>query len=77
MSRPLSPAEIIEKARNRVAVAQTTGALEAALNRAHGAIHTLLDLRVIAIGVWREAIEGVDQQAEQTAKALSEAGGSQ
>lgn len=77
MTRPLTPAEIIDKARNRVASAKSAAALEASLDSAHGAIHTLLDVRLITVYVWREAIDGVDQLFEQVAKALETVGGAQ
>jgi hypothetical protein len=77
MSRPLTPAEIISKAHQRLAAAKSAAALDASLDSAHGAIHALLDLRLITIDAWREAIAGVDQQAEQLAKALDAVGGEQ
>jgi hypothetical protein len=77
MSRPLTPAEIIGKAHQRLADAKSGPALDASLDSAHGAIHTLLDLRLITVFAWREAIAGVDQQAEQLAKELEAIGGAQ
>ena len=77
MSRPLSPAEVIDKARQRVAAATSIPSVDASLDSAHGAIHTLLDLRLITVYAWREAIDGVDQQAEQVANNLEAGGGVQ
>jgi hypothetical protein len=77
MSRPLTAAEIIGKARNRVAGAKSNTALNVCLGNAHGAIYTLLDLRLITMSAWRKAIASVDRQAEKTAKALEAAGGAQ
>ncbi|MNR20159.1 hypothetical protein D3C85_1369870 [compost metagenome] len=77
MTRPLTPAEIIDKARNRVASAKSAATLDVCLDNAHGAIYTLLDLRLITMSTWRKAIASVDRQAEQVAKALETVGGAQ
>lgn len=77
MISPLTAAEIIDKARNRVAAATSIASVDASLDSAHGAIHTLLDLRLITVYAWREAIDCVDQQAEQVANNLEAAGGVQ
>jgi len=77
MCRPLTAAEIISKARNRVASAKSTAALDVCLDNAHGAIYTLLDLRLITMTTWRKAIASVDRRAEKAAKALKAEGGVQ
>lgn len=77
MISPLTAAEIIDKARQRLTVATSIASVDACLNSAHGVIHTLLDLRLITVYAWREAIDGVDQQAEQVANNLEAAGGVQ
>lgn len=77
MTRPLTPAEIIGKARNRVASAKSAATLDVCLDNAHGAIYTLLDLRLITMSTWRKAIASVDRKAEKIAKVLKAVGGVQ
>lgn len=65
MNRPaLTPAQIIEAARMRLAKSTSAAGIEYAHDTAIGAVNTLEDLRLIGMDCWRSTCAELDALAD-------------
>ncbi|MDI9839015.1 hypothetical protein QM333_12910 [Pseudomonas aeruginosa] len=71
----LTPAQVIDNARQRIEAAQCREGLDVAWGQGLGALHTLLALGRIDLSTWRWHHADFDSRAELRAFALEQGGG--